>query len=114
MRSSHAVPADLPPGVVVRAASVAEMQDFRFVNQASFGAQGLPDRYAAILQHPEWTTCVFDRGELATTLAAWPLSMKLNGRPAAVARVTAVSTSADPVPARLHARSDGTRPDRAP
>ena len=87
------MPADLPPGVVVRAASAAEMQDFRFVNQISFGAQDLPGRYAAILQHPEWTTCVFDRGELATTFAAWPLSMNLNGRPAAIAGVSAVSTS---------------------
>ena len=41
---------------------------------------------------PEWSTCVFEDGELATTYAAYPFTIRLNGAPARAAGVTAVGT----------------------
>ena len=41
---------------------------------------------------PEWTLCAFEDGELATSYAAWPLTMRFNGEAVAVAGVTAVGT----------------------
>ncbi len=41
---------------------------------------------------PEWTMCAFVDGELATTYAAWPLQIRLNGRAVPMAGVTQVST----------------------
>jgi len=41
---------------------------------------------------PEWTLCAFSDGKMASTYAAWPLTMQLNGRRTPVAGVTMVST----------------------
>jgi predicted acetyltransferase len=41
---------------------------------------------------PDWTLCAFEDGELATTYAAYPFAMRLNGRKASVAGVTFVGT----------------------
>ena len=41
---------------------------------------------------PEWSMCAFEDGELATTYAAFPFTMRLNGMPAPAAGVTAVGT----------------------
>ena len=41
---------------------------------------------------PEWTLCAFDDGELATTYAAFPFTLYMNGATAPAAGVSAVST----------------------
>jgi len=41
---------------------------------------------------PEWTLCGFQDGKMATTYAAWPLTMQLNGVAAPIAGVTMVGT----------------------
>ncbi len=41
---------------------------------------------------PEWTTCAFVDGRLATTFGAYPFRMRLNGAAVPVAGVTAVTT----------------------
>jgi predicted acetyltransferase len=41
---------------------------------------------------PEWTLCALEDGELATTYAAFPFTLYLNGRTAPAAGVTAVTT----------------------
>ncbi|MFQ5380311.1 MAG: enhanced intracellular survival protein Eis [Dehalococcoidia bacterium] len=41
---------------------------------------------------PEWTLCAFVDGDLASTYAAWPLTIRFNGNPVPVAGVTWVST----------------------
>ncbi len=86
------MPRELPAGVIVRAANAEEMEDFRFVNNISLAEHGVPERDAVNYMNPEWTTCVFERGQLATTFAAWPFSMRFNGERAAIAGVTAVGT----------------------
>lgn len=40
----------------------------------------------------EWTLCAFCDGKMATTYAAWPLKMQLNGRQTPVSGVTMVGT----------------------
>jgi predicted acetyltransferase len=41
---------------------------------------------------PEWSLCAFEEGELATTYAAYPFAMRLNGAKAPAAGVTVVGT----------------------
>ena len=41
---------------------------------------------------PEWTLCAFEDGKLATSYAAWPLTMRFNGEGISVAGVTMVGT----------------------
>ncbi|MBF6600163.1 MAG: GNAT family N-acetyltransferase [Dehalococcoidia bacterium] len=41
---------------------------------------------------PEWSLCAFEDGELATTYAAFPFTMRLNGAKAPAAGVTVVGT----------------------
>ncbi|MGI8926143.1 MAG: GNAT family N-acetyltransferase [Tepidiformaceae bacterium] len=41
---------------------------------------------------PEWTTCAFVDGRMATTLGAFPFTVRLNGAPVPMAGVTAVGT----------------------
>ena len=48
---------------------------------------GLPDPL-----RPEWTTCAFVDGRLATSFGAYPFTVRLNGAPVAMAGVTAVAT----------------------
>jgi predicted acetyltransferase len=43
----------------------------------------------------DWTLCAFEDGRLATTYAAWPLTMRFNGGAIPIAGVTTVST--DPI-----------------
>jgi predicted acetyltransferase len=49
-----------------------------------------PERPQEIL--PEWTLCALEDGELATTYAAFPFALYMNGRTAPAAGVTAVTT----------------------
>lgn len=41
---------------------------------------------------PDWTTCAFVDGRMATTLGAFPFTVRLNGAPVPMAGVTAVGT----------------------
>lgn len=41
---------------------------------------------------PEWTTCAWDGGKLATTLSTLPFTVRLNGAPVKMGGVTAVGT----------------------
>ena len=41
---------------------------------------------------PEWTLCAFADGQLVTSYAAWPLTMRFNGGGVPVAGVTFVGT----------------------
>ncbi len=41
---------------------------------------------------PEWTRAAFDDGKLVTSYAAYPFTVRLNGRPVQIAGVTAVGT----------------------
>ena len=41
---------------------------------------------------PQWTLCAYENGEMATSFAAWPLTMLLNGAPAPISGVTMVGT----------------------
>ena len=41
---------------------------------------------------PEWTLCGFNDNKMATTYAAWPLTMRFNGGAVPIAGVTAVGT----------------------
>jgi predicted acetyltransferase len=41
---------------------------------------------------PEWTLCGFHGGKMATTYAAWPLTMRFNGATVPIAGVTMVGT----------------------
>ena len=47
----------------------------------------------AIPVRPEWSLCAFVDGTLATTFAAWPLTVRWNGTALRVAGVTCVSTA---------------------
>ena len=82
----------LPAGVEVRAANREEMEQLRYINQMVFAEHGHAERDASTWLEPEWTTCVFERGAMATSFAAWPFSMRFNGARAHVAGVTAVGT----------------------
>ena len=83
---------EIPAGVEVRSANAEEMEDFRFVANIALGEHGNPKRDPVTFLQPEWSTCVFEHGELSTTFAAWPFSMRFNGERAHVAGVTAVGT----------------------
>ncbi len=83
---------EVPAGVEVRAANAEEMEDFRFVANIALAEHGNPMRDPVTFLQPEWSTCVFERGELSTTFGAWPFSMRFNGERAHVAGVTAVGT----------------------
>ncbi len=60
---------------------------------AVFAGEALPEgeRMSSRLQ-PEWTLCGFEDGDLATTYAAYPFVLRLNGAKAPAAGVTAVGT----------------------
>ena len=83
---------DIPAGVEVRSANAEEMEDFRFIANLALAEHGNPKRDPVTFLQPEWSTCVFERGALATTFGAWPFSMRFNGERAHVAGVTAVGT----------------------
>ena len=71
-----------------------ETDAFYRVPSIVFGnyAATLPARTEASLVPPEWSLCAFEDGELATTYAAYPFTIRLNGAPARAAGVTFVGT----------------------
>lgn len=72
----------------IRAAKPEEMEEFGRVARATL--LGSPEVRQAL--HPEWTLCAFEDGKLATSYAAWPLTMRFNGEGISVAGVTSVGT----------------------
>ena len=77
--------------VDVRPINPEEMDQFAFVAQTALALHG-PGEFQAAQMTAEWTTCVFEGDELATTFAAWPFSMRFNGARLKVAGVTMVGT----------------------
>jgi len=74
--------------VDIRAARSEEMDEFRRVAAANLGTS--PDIFKGV--RPEYTLCAFQDGRLATSYAAWPLTMRFNGRALDAAGVTSVGT----------------------
>ena len=79
--------------IEIRAARPDEMDDYQrlasyvFGNSDSIAASDDPQ-----LVQPEWTTCAFVDGRLATTMGAYPFRIRLNGATVSAAGVTAVGT----------------------
>ena len=63
---------------------------YAFVNNSRLAERG-PDDDPPIL--PEWSTCAIVDGRLATSFAAFPFRVRLNGRSTAMAGITMVSTN---------------------
>lgn len=80
--------------VEIRPVTQDEMETFHHNVRIGFSAplrpRDQPERPPEIL--PEWTLCAFDDGELATTYAALPFTLHMNGRTMPAAGVTAVTT----------------------
>ncbi|MFC1917006.1 enhanced intracellular survival protein Eis [Chloroflexota bacterium] len=75
-------------GLEIRAAKPEEMDEFsRVINTALLSSPEISREV-----RPEWTLCAFEDGKLATTYAAWPLTMRFNGEGISVAGVTSVGT----------------------
>lgn len=77
----------------IRPAESGEMGAFRQTAKRALlipSSVAPPEAVEAI--RPEWTLCAFEDGQLATSYAWWPLTMRLNGRAAPVAGVTYVGT----------------------
>jgi len=75
-------------GVEIRQAKPEEMEAFYRVATAALVMP--PGMLKGV--NPEWTLCAFAEGELATSFAAWPLTMRFNGAAIPVAGVTMVGT----------------------
>jgi predicted acetyltransferase len=77
----------------IRAASSDEMADFRRVTGYVFADNEKdPASEENALVAPEWSTCAFVDGQLASTLATYPFRMRLNGATADAGGLTAVGT----------------------
>lgn len=74
--------------VEIRAVKPEEMEEFKRVASTSLVIS--PDYMRGV--QPEWTLCAFEDGKLATSYAAWPLTMQFNGQSVSVAGVTMVGT----------------------
>jgi predicted acetyltransferase len=77
----------------IRPATMEEMADFQHVAFTSLVMPSdvlTPEVIQAI--NPDWTLCAFDNGKMATSYAAWPFVMQMNGRAAPVLGVTCVGT----------------------
>jgi predicted acetyltransferase len=72
----------------IRSARAEEMEEFTRCARIGFG---LPPEFKIELQ-PDWTLCAFSGGKLATSYAAWPLTMQFGAAQVPVAGVTMVST----------------------
>ena len=75
-------------GLEIRAARPEEMEEFRRVARTALVHS--PEVLQGV--RPEWTLCAFENRKLATSYAAWPLTMRFNGEGVSVAGVTGVGT----------------------
>ena len=79
--------------VEIRAARKDEMSDFRRVIGYVFADnESDPASEENALVMPEWTTCAFVDGQLASTLGSYPFRLRFNGATADAAGLTAVGT----------------------
>lgn len=76
------------PHVEIRPARPDEMAGF--ARQAARQLALAPEMFEGMAA--EWTMCAVVDGAIATTYAAWPLQIRLNGRAVRIAGVTQVST----------------------
>ncbi len=72
----------------IRPVKSEELDEMNRIVRTNFASQG----EALLKMPPELTLCAFCDGKMATTYAAWPLTMMLNGSQTPVAGVTVVST----------------------
>ena len=72
----------------IRPVKPEELKEMNRIVTLNFASPG----EAELKMPPELTLCAFCDGKMATTYAAWPLTMMLNGRKTPVAGVTVVST----------------------
>jgi predicted acetyltransferase len=69
----------------------AEMREYYMIGAYVFAdTELIPEETAPTL--PDWTTCAFVEGKLASIMAAYPFTVRLNGAPVKVAGVTQVGT----------------------
>ncbi len=68
-----------------------ELADYgKIVSYVFASTEGMEEELAST--QPEWTTCAFVDGRMATTLGAFPFTVRLNGAPVPMGGVTAVGT----------------------
>ncbi len=68
-----------------------ELADYgRIVSYVFASTEGMDEELSTT--QPEWTTCAFVDGRMATTLGAFPFTVRLNGAPVHMGGVTAVGT----------------------
>lgn len=79
--------------IEIRAAHKEEMTEFRRIANTVFANNEADpaDESSAVVQ-ADWTTCAFVNGKMATSVAAYPFRMRLNGATANAAGLTAVGT----------------------
>ena len=78
----------------IRPAQADEMDQLGLMGAYSYaGAFGDgPDNVVRNSQRPEWTLCAFDGSTMATSFAAFPFTIRANGKSLAYAGITAVGT----------------------
>jgi predicted acetyltransferase len=75
--------------VEIRAITEDELPEFQRITSYAFGGfGGEPPPWI----NPDWTTCAFVDGRIATTFGAWPFRVRLNGASVPMAGVTMVAT----------------------
>jgi predicted acetyltransferase len=74
--------------VEIRPITPEELDEFKRVAGSALVMN--PDTFVGM--RPEFTLCAFEDGKLATSFAAWPFMMRLNGVAVPVAAVTTVGT----------------------
>ncbi len=68
-----------------------ELADYgKIVSYVFASTEGMEEELSST--QPEWTTCAFVDGRMATTLGAFPFTVRLNGAPVPMGGVTAVGT----------------------
>lgn len=80
--------------VEIRPLTEEELPELRQVASYAYADTPTDEERRSIPQalRPEWTTCAFVDGRLATTFGAYPFRARLNGARVAVAGVTSVAT----------------------
>ena len=80
-------------GIEIRPACLMEMEDFQHVALTSLVFP--PEIFSSEVirgLNPDWTFCAFENEKLATSYAAWPLSIQCNGAATPLAGITCVGT----------------------
>ena len=75
-------------GLEIKPIKPEEMDEMNRVVNINFASPG----DMVVKMPPEYTLCAFCDGKMATTYAAWPLTMRLNGSATPIAGVTMVGT----------------------